>query len=107
MSQSTLTPKAKATRLHILETGYALVARKGFSAIGLQEILRAADVPKGSFYHYFPSKEAFGSALLHHYVEGYAKRLDAMLTQTGTGRQRLMRYWNAWISDPEWLTKLV
>lgn len=43
---------------HLLETGYTLVARAGFSGIGLQEILSAADVPKGSFYHYFPSKEA-------------------------------------------------
>ena len=101
MTRPSLTPKAEATRLHILETGHALVVRKGFSAIGLQEILRTADVPKGSFYHYFPSKEAFGAALLSHHVEGYGKRLDALLSRPGTGRERLMRYWTAWISDPD------
>lgn len=96
-----LTPKAEATRLHILDTGYALVVRKGFSAIGLQEILSAASVPKGSFYHYFASKEAFGTALLTHYVEGYAERLGRLLSRPGSGRERLMRYWHAWIADPD------
>ncbi|WP_258551900.1 TetR/AcrR family transcriptional regulator [Paracoccus versutus] len=101
MTQFHLTPKGEATRLHILEAGQALVLHKGFSGIGLQEILRAADVPKGSFYHYFASKEAFGTALLQHYVETYGDRLDRLLEPPGTGSQRLMRYWNAWISDPE------
>lgn len=101
MNKPALTPKAEATRLHILDTGYRLVASKGYSAIGLQEILREADVPKGSFYHYFPSKEAFGVALLNHYVDGYGKRLDGLLSRTGTGRERMMRYWRAWISDPD------
>ena len=98
----TLTAKAEATRQHILDTGHALVLRKGFTGVGLQEILTASAVPKGSFYHYFPSKEAFGCALLESYVSGYRERLDAMLApDTGTGQQRLMRYWQAWIADPE------
>lgn len=100
MTQTELTPKAKATRQHILDTGYALVLRKGFAGIGLQEILRGADVPKGSFYHYFASKEAFGAALLTEYAERYTARLDDLLAQPGTGRERLMRYWQAWIAGP-------
>lgn len=43
--------KTKDTRQHILEVGYQLVINKGFTAVGLSELLRAADVPKGSFYH--------------------------------------------------------
>ncbi len=101
MTKPILTPKAEATRRHILDTGTVLVARKGFSAIGLQEILREADVPKGSFYHYFPSKEAFGTVLLEHYVEAYSTRLGTFLARPGTGRERMMRYWQAWISDPD------
>src|SRR5690606_25283697 len=54
-----LSAKAQATRQHILDTGYRLVLQKGFAALGLQEILKACAVPKGSFYHYFSSKEAF------------------------------------------------
>ena len=41
------------TRQHILETGQRIVACKGFSSVGLNELLQAAEVPKGSFYHYF------------------------------------------------------
>ena len=101
MTTTELTPKAKATRQHILDTGYALVLRKGFAGIGLQEILRSAEVPKGSFYHYFASKEAFGAALLTDYVDRQAARLTDLLDQPGTGRDRLMRYWRAWVVGPD------
>lgn len=48
---------------HILDCGHRLVARKGFIGVGLAELLTTAGVPKGSFYHYFASKEGFGEAL--------------------------------------------
>ncbi len=41
------------TRQHILSVAKSLILGKGFSAVGLNEILKAAEVPKGSFYHYF------------------------------------------------------
>ncbi|MBU4610853.1 TetR/AcrR family transcriptional regulator [Achromobacter sp. GG226] len=98
----TLTKKAEATREHILDTGRALVLRKGFSGLGLQEILTTCGVPKGSFYHYFPSKEAYGCALLQHYVDDYARRLEALLAPAPhDGRTLLMRYWSAWLGDAE------
>lgn len=98
----TLTDKAKATRQNILDTGHALVLRKGFSALGLQEILTASGVPKGSFYHYFPSKEAFGCALLEAYVESYARKVEALFAEDAPdGRTRLMRYWHAWLEGSD------
>ena len=45
---------------HILDCGERLIANKGFVGVGLSEILSTANVPKGSFYHYFSSKERFG-----------------------------------------------
>ena len=60
--------KSETTRQHILDTSFELVLHKGFVGVGLQEILKACDVPKGSFYHYFASKEAFGCALLEQYI---------------------------------------
>jgi len=48
------------TRKRIIETGAAIIHRKGFNHTGIQEILNAAKVPKGSFYNYFKSKEDFG-----------------------------------------------
>ncbi|MBL8561796.1 MAG: TetR/AcrR family transcriptional regulator [Gemmobacter sp.] len=57
----------------LLRAGVALLTEKGFSAVGLEEMLAAAAMPKGSFYRYFPSKEAFGLALIDRY-DGYFQR---------------------------------
>ena len=85
-------------RQHILKTGEAIISGKGFSAVGLAEILAKAGVPKGSFYYYFTSKEQFGEALLEAYFTGYLHRLEALLQPDGSpARERLMRYWLRWI----------
>ena len=82
---------------HILDCGERLIANKGFVGVGLAEILAVAGVPKGSFYHYFSSKERFGEALLTRYVDAYMVRLDALFSPDGrTARQRLMTYWSHW-----------
>ena len=67
------------TREHLLGTGAAIILNKGFSATGLAEILQTAGVPKGSFYHYFRSKEGFGVDLLERYFADYLLRLDGLL----------------------------
>lgn len=42
--------------------------KRSFHSVGLNEILKAVGVPKGSFYHWFESKEHFGVELLKHYI---------------------------------------
>ena len=82
---------------HILDCAERLIATKGFVGVGLSEILSTANVPKGSFYHYFSSKERFGEELLGRYMDGYLTRLDSLLSDDGTSaRVRLMRYWSLW-----------
>lgn len=88
----------QSVRQHILATGKAIITGKGYSAVGLNEILSSAGVPKGSFYHYFKSKEQFGAALLDDYVCTYLAELDAMLAPDGSpAATRLMRYWDSWL----------
>lgn len=53
-----------STKQRILEAGNKAVVAKSFNGCGLKEILDEAGVPKGSFYHYFKSKEDFGIALI-------------------------------------------
>lgn len=54
-------PKPKpGTRQNLIEAGVKVLHAVGYAASGVQEIVAAADVPKGSFYHHFDSKEAFG-----------------------------------------------
>ena len=64
------------TRESLLRAGVAALTEKGFSATGIDEILRTAGVPKGSFYYYFRSKEAFGAELIQRYSEYFAQKLD-------------------------------
>ena len=59
------------TKQKILETGAELIHLKGFNHTGLQEILNAAEVPKGSFYNYFSSKEDFGLQVIDHFTGYY------------------------------------
>lgn len=81
----------------ILEIGQRIMASKGFSAVGLSEILAGAGVPKGSFYHYFNSKDAFGEAMLAAYFEDYLINLDEILRRPDlTMVQRLMAYLQHW-----------
>lgn len=89
--------KPNDVRTHILLNGQRSMARKGFSAVGLNEILTAAGVPKGSFYHYFGSKDAFGEAMLKAYFDAYLADTDTILETPGLNMaERLMRYWQSW-----------
>lgn len=95
---NTSTPaETNDVRKSILANGQRIMAGKGFSGVGINEILTAAGVPKGSFYHYFGSKDSFGEALLESYFEDYLADLDATLGAPGmTMAQRLMNYWQNW-----------
>ncbi|RBH58949.1 MULTISPECIES: TetR/AcrR family transcriptional regulator [Pseudomonas] len=94
------TPKTRETsdvRQGILDVGQRIMAAKGYTAVGLNEILATAGVPKGSFYHYFGSKDAFGEAVLEDYFEFYLDDIDQTLAQPNqTMAQRLLNYFHIW-----------
>ncbi|MCC6672843.1 MAG: TetR family transcriptional regulator C-terminal domain-containing protein [Planctomycetes bacterium] len=69
----------QTTRERILEVGRQAILRKSFNSCGLSEILQGAGVPKGSFYHYFRSKEDFGVALIERASEEYLELLRPIL----------------------------
>lgn len=68
------------TRNHIIQVGADLIAHKGFGATGLNAVLSASGVPKGSFYHYFSSKNDFGLAVIESFGEEYEIELEQILT---------------------------
>ncbi|MCB1963706.1 MAG: TetR/AcrR family transcriptional regulator [Rhodocyclaceae bacterium] len=76
-------PKRQAdafdTRDALVRCGMATLTEKGFSATGIDEVLKKVGVPKGSFYHYFESKEAFGHAAIAAYAAYFARKLDRWL----------------------------
>ncbi|MDX1301272.1 TetR/AcrR family transcriptional regulator [Photobacterium sp.] len=94
--------QTKATRQHILDTGYDLIVAKGFSNVGLSQLLQHAEVPKGSFYHYFKSKEQFGEALINDYFANYSGRLNTLFSsEAGSAYDRLISYWQHWLDDQQ------
>ena len=87
--------KSEQTRQKILTSGHALISKYGFGAAGLARILKQSGVPKGSFYYYFPSKEAFGHALLTDYVTNYLAQIDALCATQGSAHDKLTAFWSA------------
>ena len=57
MGPKTLKHEVKADFL--LERGIELLWSKGYNATSVNDIVKAANIPKGSFYFYFDSKEDF------------------------------------------------
>ncbi len=65
------------TREHLLETGLTLLLRHGYSNLGIQTLLQTAGVPKGSFYHFFRSKEDFALQVVDRYMVDVHRGLEA------------------------------
>ena len=61
------------TKQKILQIGAEIIHLKGYNATGLQEILNAANVPKGSFYNHFKSKEDFGLQVIDYFSDFFAQ----------------------------------
>jgi TetR/AcrR family transcriptional repressor of nem operon len=98
------TIESSDVRENILAVGQRIMSGKGFSAVGLNEILTEAKVPKGSFYHYFGSKDAFGEALLANYFDDYLADIDRILGQPGLPMAaRLLQYFDAWRDNQSFL----
>jgi TetR/AcrR family transcriptional repressor of nem operon len=74
--------KTNDTRNLIIQTGADLIGMKGFGATGINGILSAAGVPKGSFYHYFSSKNDFGLAIIDTFAEEYEATLSQILNDS-------------------------
>ncbi|MEU3983736.1 TetR/AcrR family transcriptional regulator [Streptomyces sp. NPDC026672] len=82
------------TRRSLLDTARRIVVAKGYAAVGINEILAEAGVPKGSFYHYFDSKDAFGEAMMKSYFDDYFTTMDGIAAQKEkSAAERLTEYW--------------
>ncbi|HJV26555.1 MAG TPA: TetR/AcrR family transcriptional regulator [Aromatoleum sp.] len=67
------------TRELLIRRGTELLTERGVSATALDEVLKSVGVPKGSFYHYFPNKDAFVLATLDSYAAYLSRKLDRHL----------------------------
>jgi TetR/AcrR family transcriptional repressor of nem operon len=67
------------TRAELIRSGLEQLTEQGFASSGIEPILKKVGVPKGSFYHYFASKEAFGQAVLKNYADYFLHKLEIHL----------------------------
>jgi TetR/AcrR family transcriptional repressor of nem operon len=99
---STSAATTLTTKERILDAAEEIMLQKSFHSVGLNEILSAVKVPKGSFYHYFQSKEQFGVELLKHYVaDASAFKRRALLTSelSENPAERLAAYFDLCIAN--------
>lgn len=85
----------RSTKERIFDAAEAIMLEKSFHSVGLNEILKSEQVPKGSFYHHFESKEQFGVEMLKHYVanaSAYKRRILLSHEPESNPRQRLLTY---------------
>lgn len=67
----------QAARTALIRTGLVYLTERGYSSVGIDEILKASDVTKGSFYYHFRSKADFGEALIDAYHDYFAQKLSS------------------------------
>jgi TetR/AcrR family transcriptional repressor of nem operon len=86
----------QSTKSALLEAGKQVFLEKGYNHAGIEAILHAAGVPKGSFYYYFESKEDFGLQVLDRFAECYRVDIERYLGDTTMGPlERLRRYFES------------
>ncbi len=69
-------------RNNFLTQGVHLLMTQGYHATGVNEIAKAVQVPKGSFYSYFNSKEDFAAETITHYIEPFIQLLKKHIEQS-------------------------
>jgi TetR/AcrR family transcriptional repressor of nem operon len=92
----------KELREKLLDQGVTLLMEQGYHGTGLQELVQCVGVPKGSFYNYFPSKEAFSAEVVKHYIEPFITQLDSHLQRRDVKAETALKaYFNELIEETE------
>ena len=70
------------TKQKIIESGARIIHQKGYHHTGIQEVLKAAGIPKGSFYFYFASKEDFGLQVIDYFKNKHRDMVRPIISDT-------------------------
>lgn len=84
------------TRQLLIEGGAEVMIEKGYTNSGIQEVLSKVGVPKGSFYHYFQSKEDFALAIIEEFDREFMEFLQPILNDKSLSpKERLLSFCNS------------
>src|ERR1700733_9278992 len=92
-SLCTLSMSKQTTRENLIEVGLKLIRSAGYTATGINQILAAAAVPKGSFYHHFATKDEFVMEVIRRYVAGEQERLERLLDDSKLSPLKKLRWY--------------
>ena len=92
IEQSRRERKKDETRERIVEAAIRLFTEKGFESTTVDEIATHADVAKGTFFNYFPRKEAVLDALGEQMVQAMGEVTRGLLAQPGTAPEKIHRF---------------
>lgn len=83
MIKNALKPKkSELTRSALIEEGIQQLSEHGYHGTGIKQVLDAVKVPKGSFYHYFGSKEAYVADIIVEYSHQALSMFDEFVDQS-------------------------
>lgn len=72
-----------ATKRRLIDAGLVMLLEHGYNDLGIQALLAATGIPKGSFYHHFRDKQDFALQVIDQYMRGVHAGLDACLADGG------------------------
>jgi len=81
------------TRSALIDTGMDIMLVKGYTNTGIQEILSALNIPKGSFYHHFESKENFAIEIIRHYDQFQTTALVEILQDSSRSPLNRLKFY--------------
>ena len=92
---------SELTRQALLEEGLTTFLKQGYHGTGLKEVLDRVNVPKGSFYNYFESKEAYAVAVIEHYADCLGRKMTSALAAAPDPMTGLRRFFEQQMQDFE------
>ncbi len=93
--------RSQDTRTKLLDEGLNALLAHGYNGTGIKEVLDAVDVPKGSFYNYFKSKEDFGAEVVRHYAGKFGERMQPLARTEADALASLKEFFDHEISRYE------
>ncbi|MEM7304287.1 MAG: TetR/AcrR family transcriptional regulator [Pseudomonadota bacterium] len=84
-------PAGKGTRERLIETAMELIWRNSYGSVSVDEICKTADVKKGSFYHFFPSKADLAVAAMEQYYNDSTYIFDDIFDRSRAPMERFQK----------------
>lgn len=84
--------KTSTTRQKLLDAAHELMLSKGYAATSVEDVCKASGLTKGSFFHYFPGKQALGEAVADEFYRRAQDGFGPLLAGIGDPLDRVKAY---------------